>query len=58
MKKELAKKPEPELQPNRKLELVIEKENKKEKRERKALAQKEKEASNAAYKKKDFEATI
>ncbi|KAL8539719.1 hypothetical protein ACS0TY_001360 [Phlomoides rotata] len=46
------KEPEPEPEP---MEIPDEE---KEKKERKALAQKEKEAGNAAYKKKDFETAI
>ncbi|KAL8552668.1 hypothetical protein ACS0TY_001380 [Phlomoides rotata] len=50
------KEPEPEPEPEP-MEIPDE-EKEKEKKERKALAQKEKEAGNAAYKKKDFETAI
>uniref|UniRef100_A0A7C9FMX1 STI1 domain-containing protein n=1 Tax=Opuntia streptacantha TaxID=393608 RepID=A0A7C9FMX1_OPUST len=57
-KEEPAKKPEPKPQPQPEPEPEPVAEEEKEKKERKALAQKEKEAGNAAYKKKDFETAI
>ncbi|XVF51672.1 hypothetical protein PTKIN_Ptkin04bG0203300 [Pterospermum kingtungense] len=55
--KEEVKKPEPEPEPEP-METTEEEKGKKEKKEKKEKALKEKEAGNAAYKKKDFETAI